>query len=667
MKSEIRSLIRKGIPLLAAEQDARGSFPSFTSPDPKRFSEAYSCPSVFSTTLILSCLEPCKEDVRAHKVREKAARFLLEQKSRHWTFNYWARESEDAAKMPYPDDLDDTSCALAALYGYDHALIDGEVLAHFVTVLTAVEEREGGPYRTWIVSEHADAAWKDVDIAVNANIAHFLSLHDISLPEVERFLEERIGRAEYVSPYYPGPLPIVYFLSRFYRGEKVRDIVEYVLGKRSGSGTWDNPLDTALAVTILLNFGVDPHEVGQAVEAILSQKEDLLRPFPFYTGINPYGDKRRYVAGSVSLTAAFVVEALAKYLGKMERGAEKAVHSLSDTKESSLVRSHIVRLAQKRFLSLDGDLKNGAIRVLEAMLEKDKDGQIVLLPCYSKEALGIPKKSVSRHQVVSLGLVSLFGWMAYTLYDDFLDGEGDARLLPVANLCLRDLSVLLHSLFSHKTAFAASFREIMDRMEGVNGWEVSNCQFSVRNGVLRLPDPLPDYGDYRVLAERSLGHAVGFLAVLGLAGYSPKSLEWQRALLLFRHLLIARQLNDDAHDWEEDLRRGRIDSVGAEVLKVWRRRYPTATEIRIEEDMPKLRDIFWYEVVSGICRTVLSHTEEADAALRKLKLSSPGVFAEWIAAQRRVAERALKEREETLRFLWAYQGTRDIVGAKKPA
>src|SRR4030095_7089120 len=105
-------------------------------------------------------------------LQNKIAKFLLLHKSEFWSWNYWQRNSHEAKELPYPDDLDVTFCALAALSHYDKKLISGDVFAYIVQLLTATEKKEGGPYRTWLVAKNAPAVWRDVDLAVNSNIAY---------------------------------------------------------------------------------------------------------------------------------------------------------------------------------------------------------------------------------------------------------------------------------------------------------------------------------------------------------------------------------------------------------------------------------------------------------------------------------------------------------------
>ncbi len=63
--------------------------------------------------------------------------------------------------------------------------------------------------------------------------------------------------------------------------------------------------------------------------------------------------------------------------------------------------------------------------------------------------------------------------MAYTTYDDFLDGNGQPILLPSANMALRNLTNLQKQTLPENQAFQQEVRQIMDRMDAANTWEIS--------------------------------------------------------------------------------------------------------------------------------------------------------------------------------------------------
>jgi len=656
----ISKIIDKGIDFLASQQQRNSSFLSFSTSSQKSFKAAKKYCSTFPSLLILSCLCSLEETPNIKRIKDKVATFLLSQKSKHWSFNYWVRDSQEAKKLPYPDDLDDTFCALAALYQYKPELINGSAMAKIVTLLTAVEETEGGPYRTWLVQANAEDVWKDVDLAVNSNIAYFLSLQDVSLPNLIAFIESAIDAGNYSSPYYPSVYPIIYFISRFYKGKKIEQVTDFLLSKRDASGKWGNLLNTALAVSSLLNFGISPGKLKKSIAYLIKKQRYGSWP-PYVFCIDPAIKRKTYYAGSSALTTAFCLEAIGKYHNKLKVKSEKLKVGIRKTKEQEKIYKEVVKQAKQRFSKLDDDLKTQAISVLKATLKWDKDRQIILMPYFFKISLGKNGKTVSKSLLVQLGLANLYGWMAYTIYDDFLDDEGEPRLLSVANLALRELTTIFNTVLPKETGFQVFFHKIMDTIDAANTWEVTHCRVKVKSSILeesRVASKfkiqnltIPDYGDFSRLAGRSLGHASGPLAILFSLGFTDKSSEVKNLMKFFKHFLIARQLNDDAHDWEKDLKAGQINAVGAQLLRKAR-----GQKLGIEYD--KLQELFWYEIVVDICQVVLKHTQQARKTLEKISIIRDlSLLDKLLIPIEASAQKALKEREETLKFLRVYGKT----------
>jgi len=650
--TKIVKAINRGIDFLAKSQEKDGSFLSLSSSNPRSFTKAKKYHPIFPAFLVLSCLSALEETPKVKTIKQKAAKFLLSQKSKHWSFNYWVRNSQEAKKLPYPDDLDDTFCALSALFQYDPNLINGSAMAKIITLLTAMEKKEGGPYRTWLVPQEAEEVWKDIDLVANSNIAYFLSLQDVSLPNINALIESAIEAENYTSPYYPSIYPIIYFISRFYRGEKTKKIRDFLLSKRKANGKWENPQNTALAVSSLLNFGISPGTLKKSVDYLISRQiKGWWKPYTFC--IDLIVNQKAYYVGSPAVTTAFCLEAIREYYIKTQEQKniktikQKIEEADSEAKEISGL---VVKKAKQRFSKLDGELKTEAIKCLEATLKKDEDKQITLMPYFFKISLGKKGKSVSKDLLVKLSLVSIYGWIAYTIYDDFLDDEGEPKLLSVANVCLRESTTILNNVLPEETGFPALLQKVVDTIDAANTWEVTHCRVKVQRSKFKVQNLIiPDYGDLSPLTHRSLGHALGPVAILFSLGYKASSPEVKNLMRFFKHFLIARQLNDDAHDWEKDLKAGQINAVGAQILKKTK-----GQKLGIEYD--KLQELFWYEIVVDVCQTVLKHAQLARRALKKIPIiADPSLLDKLLIPIERSAQKALEEREETLKFLRAYR------------
>lgn len=651
-KAKIINSIKHGVDYLATWQQKDGSYLSLSSPNPKNFDKALEYHSLFSTALILSCLNNLNENPEIKLIKKGCADFLLSQKSKHWSFNYWARDSKEAKLKPYPDDLDDTFCALSALCGFDSNIVDGTALANVVTLLTATEAKVGGPYRSWLVPETAQQVWKDIDLAVNSNIAFFLSLNDINLPNLNHFIETNIEKGNFESVYYPSTYPVIYFISRFYRGKHSGNIAKTLLAEVRDNQK-DNPLNTALAISSLLNFDTPISALESKIAHLIAgRNQKLWRPYGFC--IDPQIVGVAHYSGSSALTTAFCLEALAKFLKVVENQEVKgdSIQSINNKKELNQINNIIIKNVEKRLLSLNEEFKSPALKSLHATLKADSKKQITLLPYFFKLSLGERGKNISKELLVKLGTANLFGWLAYTIYDNFLDEEGDPKYLSIANVALRELTIIFNGILPN-TQFAKFFHKIMDQLDSANSWEVTHCRATILDGKLNLKNfTIPDYGDFSKLAERSIGHALTPVAILFALGFNEQSREVRSLLQFFKHYLIARQLNDDAHDWGKDLKMGHVNAVGALLLK----KYNPKTNINLSSLVPDLQELFWYEAVRDVSDHVLENTKMARKFLLQCSvIPDQSMAAQLLEKYEKGAELALQEQDNTIKFLKSYK------------
>lgn len=597
--------------------------------------------TTFLVSLIVSCLNSLDQTPNIIDQKNQAVNFLLNEKSDHWSFNYWQRKSKKNKDFPYPDDLDDTFCALSAIFGHNPKILNGKSLAKIITILTATEKKEGGPYQTWIVPENAPDVWKDIDLAVNANIAYFLALQDIFLPNLRKFFIKKINDKNISSKYYPTIFPVAYFLSRYISLDKKisdktkKQFQKIILSGQKANSNWENPLLTALAVSALIRLGFVPKSIDtniQYLKKFIGEKTKKIYPFCY----DPVINGKQYFAGSISLTLAFCFEAISLFekskIKKQEKNLDKTGEKIYKT---------VLKIAQKRFESLDTDLKSISLSFLKKTIEKDKDKQVILMPYFF--VLGLDKKNIKKipnNFLVSLGLANLYGWIAYTIYDDFLDDEGKPIQLSLANLCLRELSSIFTNILPN-TEFPQIFTETMDILDSANAWEIANCRFNPSDFP---PQKIPDYGNYLRLSDRSFGHALGPIAVLVRLGFSKKSVEIKKFISFFQNYIIARQLNDDAHDWEDDLKKGHINSVAAEMLS----RHPT-------KNPSELENIFWFKTFENIATKILKHTSKAKIALKENTVIKNTFLLEYLVSLvEKSTQLGLEEKKESTNFLETY-------------
>ncbi len=632
-------LINTGIQQLASLQEKDGSFLSLSSPDEHNFIDAISYSTTFLNSFILLETTSLSSTTELSYLRNKTANFLLSHKSEYWSWNYWQRYSQEAKELTCPDDLDVTFCSLAALFHYDKKIITGDIFAYVVKILTATEKKEGGPYRTWLVGENASDIWKDVDIAVNSNVAYFLSLHDISLPSLTKYIEGQIKKKKLTSPYYPSFYAPVYFLSRFYKGEQKKIIIDMLWEKRDKEGIWENPLKTALATLSLLNLGMEPKKLKNGITYLLNTHKKSLWP-AYGFSIDPSKNGKQYFAGSVALTTVFCLKALHNYQLAHKENNKKNQMTSAQYEERDLYYQEITKKIKDYYATHGELLGDTGEKLLLRITSKDINNQIPLLSYYFSQSLRKKSKIVTKNFLIKLGMANVLGWVAYTIYDDFLDEEGDPSLLPLAIISLRQLTYIFDTFTVRKKRIQKLYHTLLNKVDRANMEELQK-RSDIKNSF--------ELKDIDQLADKSIGHALGPLAIIILLGYTQESKEFKNILAFFTHYLIAKQLNDDAHDWEEDLKKKHITPIVALLLN-------RAQEKKIIKKLKNLQEIFWQEIIQEVCELIYQHARKAKIALKKSTIiSDPTMLENLLAIPVGAADKALEEQKNVNVFLKTYQ------------
>jgi hypothetical protein len=580
--------------------------------------------STFTVAQILSCLYEVKTE-SAVALGKVIARFLEQQKSSAGSFNYWLRNSREAAILPYPDDLDDTFLALAALQTQGSAYCDGSVLARAAQLLIAREIGPGGPYRTWIMPAHASEVWQDVDPVVNGNINYFLSRIGVRLVNLAAYFDDYVRRGRYVSRYYFGEMPVMYAIARAYTGKYAS-----LLAPQIQNYSPKNILEIAMKILALIELGhlrdVAERDVAALMEAAERGKWEC---YPFW--VDPTRDGFAYYAGAPSLTAAFSTAALAKYLRLRPTAIQLVIPAVIPERSDRVVK--IKKMASVHCASLPHALKEAALAEIAGWREVEA----ILLPYRMYEAIwkitAVPERILDE-----LAVANLFGWMAYSIYDDILDEvAGSADRLPVANFFLRQLITRYDGLDQEMGGMRAIFEGVMNRMADANLQE--------RRGVA-----------LEVIADKSSGHMLAALGVLRAAGYALDSREVGLMVAWFNYYLAARQLHDDAHDWKEDFLRGQVNSAMRFVMETDR------NESYTTDDIPELKLYFWRTAIPDIVSEIKRFVGLARDVLRNLSIiENQKPLEELLSYLETSADVTLRERHEVIHFMNTYQEKRPVV------
>lgn len=298
----IDSSIQKAVGFLCDAQLGWGEFPVFgiTAEGESSYTKC-----VFATTFVLHALSFVENTPQIQQVKEKATRFLLYEREDSTLWRYYGKNS---ALSP---DLDDTACALAAL-AKNNTPIRPELCDQFLNY----RDPSTGLFRTWVdippISEN------DIDSIVNANILFLYGILGKSwkIPEVVSYLvkEADILHTQSSQVWYHSPQLFSYAVSRAFNDGNVKELIparsvliEHLTFSQNDIGCWCNPLETAYAISTLLNFSYDGDAINPAVKFLLDTQDPNEGSWPadfFYVAAG---------AGSKEFSTAMCTEALAKY------------------------------------------------------------------------------------------------------------------------------------------------------------------------------------------------------------------------------------------------------------------------------------------------------------------------------------------------------------------
>lgn len=339
--------------------------------------------------------------------------------------------------------------------------------------------------------------------------------------------------------------------------------------------------------------------------------------------------------------------------------------SVDLTPEEAEAMKHIRNEANRRFRTLSPALRGNAELVMEKTIRGNTDKQMSLMPLFMRQGFGRNGKKFSDKEIAEFGLANVFFWSAFIVYDDFWDEDEAAlpKLLPVANVFARHYA----SFFSRadflekekdRKSFSQFFHDRMDKLDAANTWEISTCRLKKDGSRLLIPESLPEYGDYSIKYYPAAGHILGPIAMLMRLGFGLRSPEASHLEAYFKHYLIAMQLNDDAHDWREDLVRGHVSTAVFLILKKWLEAHPESRAIDLAADLREIERIFWFEAIEPLCQSILKHTRLSRAALKKLEcVEDKKPLEQFIEKNESAALTALDEHQNSVDFLMRLKKT----------
>lgn len=627
---------------LKAEQNPDGSFASTT----REFCRgtlvnSHQRRTTFYSSVITLALQHSPAKI-AEEISGQAVSFLLHEAGPNYEYRYW---SHDQTNLPdYPPDLDDTLLALAAIHSVDERLITGRCLAWLLRHLIGVETKPGGPYHTWLFSPGNRTSWQDIDGVVNANIYFALNQLGIKTPKLADYCQTLVNEQRWHSPYYIGIWPTLYSLSRL--------------------NLWHN--DSSNWATIWQEYIHSPNDpLGQALvlsSAIRTEYNDITNLKKLaYKLINAcsntnqeldrcsfimerHGVDTTELSGSRGWTLAAITEALELFKHKFYSERTTHPHTVTQTHYANVIKK-----VTDRFSSAPEQLKQQALGALERVKQLDKHCEIGLAGFYTNLYLNSP---LDQKIIEELGRVNLLGWLAQTIYDDWVDENTSQHSLALAQIAWRDVGVAINKLCHAQLKLNQWTTKLLDEVDISTGLEnLSKSQIKISTDLALYSDWPTSNPDFNC---KSIGHAIPMGIVFSLSQNSDDS-TLNAIEQMFRNYLNAKQICDDIHDWETDLKSHRLTPVVRLILEQFKLENPAIKSVNPEKDLTILRTLYWKQALPISLQMASDWITQATSWCRNLPwLSKPDFFLANLQRIQTTIQKCRQDFFKTTEFLTTY-------------
>ncbi|MCF7834258.1 MAG: hypothetical protein K9L98_01685 [Candidatus Pacebacteria bacterium] len=363
---------------------------------------------------------------------------------------------------------------------------------------------------------------------------------------------------------------------------------------------------------------------------------------------------------------------------KKEKDRQKENTEILFTKEEKPTIDQIFILFEDTIKELPDYFQKLATKVFQNTIKDNKDKQMSLVGFYLEKSLG---KKLQKNIASKIGMINIFFWSAFIIYDDFWDEDEKAKpeLLPIANFFSRIYTDFFTSALNQNDSFKKFFHKLMNRLDGANLWELQNCRAKIENNFFEIPEVLPDYQDYEHKYEPSSGHILGPVLILctmnkdtehgedantghqtytkenNSAEHNNYKNDIENIILFFKYLLISMQINDDMHDFEEDLKRGHISTAVELFLRKKQKIFPK--KINLITDLPKVREYFWFDIMPKLAEKSIKYAEKAIESIHNTSIiKNPKYLLALPERCKKISEDALKERDSSVDFIKSYFG-----------
>ena len=314
LRESLNQSISKAVDMLYQTQLSSGGFPNYISSDKGMEKECKFDSCVFSSTIIGYCLMFSKDE-KVLRMIQKIGGFLIREMIYPGIWCYWSSESGSTITP----DMDDTCCASFLLRkSRPYLLIDENIM------FLLRNRNDEGLFYTWLnpLPDHVEK--NDIDSVVNGNVILYLGERE-ETKKVINFLNRIVleDREKDTYWYYLNNLALYYMMSRAYFNgvtslhQSADSIIHKVTSMQHQNGSFGDELNTALAVSTLMNYRFDDSLIlRKGIEFLLDTQTEtgMWKRRAFYAGPQ-YPKPHSVWFGGEALTTALCFEALLRFEG----------------------------------------------------------------------------------------------------------------------------------------------------------------------------------------------------------------------------------------------------------------------------------------------------------------------------------------------------------------
>ena len=357
--------------------------------------------------------------------------------------------------------------------------------------------------------------------------------------------------------------------------------------------------------------------------------------------INPIYTDRVTANGTTGVYSSSVVVALyirlvCSILGNIIRNQSKESRSVNmNAIKDSIYKNTKLKIAHtispfedsERFLSLIFKSNDQIRNIVDELFEWHYS--------FKNYVVGTAKINKIDYDIsCQISIMTSHAWVAYTTFDSIIDKEIDSRFIPIANLCLHHMDDTLRDYMKNQYINRLNIYST-DILSGiVEELLVETNKGLFRDGTFSYQfNPPSKIDSFSPTAPcKSIGHCIGPILLLTYTHPKISHEEIKHFISFYKNLLSAKQLSDDAHDWETDMSLHTNLKVGRTNIKIKEliagTRYTPVTKIILDEvyysqkhsiDISNLRKIFTKIALPKILEQMQIYSRESERELIFLK------------------------------------------------